>query len=239
MVAGNVSLLLCSPWEMNSDSDQGYDPSPAPVTFRRLVLIVSLVSSVAMATGGPPAELSLVARPVAFAALFLVCAVAVFGAIWGCTVGSRGWRDARGAYAMASADERDVEMQLKPLAAGNGQSDPREGDGFDEDGRGDDEYLDEEDGYLADEGETEQMIRSGRHSSRSKRMRELRGSDPGRVAYSVASKGRSTADVEGGTEGNFVGDGQARRKPEEGGQNLVGAAPDGSSRFPAGHTSEL
>lgn len=245
IVAGNTSLLLCSPRGANSDSDLGNGRPPAPATFRRLVLVVSLLSSIAMATGGPPAELSLVARPVVLAALALACAVAVFGTIWGCTVGAGRWRDARGAYAMASADERDVEMQLKPLAGGNGQSGPREGDYDDDDddenGRGDDEYLDEEDGYLADEGETEQMVRSGGRNSRSKRMRELRGSGAGRVAYSVASKGQSTADIEGGTEDNFVGGGQARRgsEEEEDGKKRGRAAPDGPSRFPAGHTSEL
>ena len=179
-----------------------------------------------MATGGPPDALSLVARELTLGTLVLVCVVAVAGAVWGCTGGADRRGGARGAYANVASDEQ-AEVQLKPLAARNGPD--RRGDRGDYDYDGDDdEYLDEEDGYLADEGEMEPMAGRGR-----------RAREPRRVGFSLPSRVRSPAATERGEEDDFVGGGQVQRGPGENKEKDKPTAARGPSRFPEGHTSEL
>ncbi|CAN0289566.1 unnamed protein product, partial [Ectocarpus sp. 12 AP-2014] len=91
---GNLSLRLLSRprWGINesnngsansaADAYRWHDTPPA-AALRRAVLAVALVSSVAMAAGGPPAALAAVSRPVVAGALAATLLVASFGALWG------------------------------------------------------------------------------------------------------------------------------------------------------------
>lgn len=206
---GNLSLRCIYPVKGGADGEQRRTPPPA--TFRRLVLALALASSIAMVTGGPPAALATVARPITLAALLLVCVVAVCGGLWGCTEGAENG-GARGAYGTVASDDHDVEVELKPFTAGP-------------DGRGeDDDYLDEEDGYLADEGETEISSRRVTEQGRGGGRKELLPDS-------------QTRGPEKGQEELGLGGGTAAGKEEKKKRTLN--APPAHSLFPAGHTMEL
>ncbi|CAM9545716.1 unnamed protein product, partial [Ectocarpus fasciculatus] len=89
---GNLSLrLLCrgtseskngSANSSTVDAYRWHDTPPA-AALRRSVLAVALVSSIAMAAGGPPAALAAVSRPVVAMALAASLLVASCGALWG------------------------------------------------------------------------------------------------------------------------------------------------------------
>ncbi|CAM9331408.1 unnamed protein product, partial [Pylaiella littoralis] len=168
--AGNLSLgLVFPPRRLNNSSSTALNPdaeadrwhdTPPPAVLRRFVLAVALASSVALATGGPPAALEPLQRPLVAGALGAVLLVALCGALCGCTKGAEGaHRGARGAYGKVAFDDREAhEVELKPFVGGGAGGDETDDDG----GRRDDDYLDEEDGYLADEGETEHTRSSKR-----------------------------------------------------------------------------
>lgn len=209
--AGNLSLrLVFSPGDVEAEQRR----TPPPSAFRRCVLSVALVSSIALATGGPPAAVTAVARPVCLAALVVVCVVVVGGGLWGCTRGAEKG-GARGAYGTVASDDRDVEVELKPFAVGNG-SDARVDD---------DDFLDEEDGYLADEGETDLGNRRG--------VREQPDRPGGRRGGTLPSGSLSPRRRSGGqSDGAGVTAAKDEKKPRI-------EAPPAQSLFPAGHTMEL
>ncbi|CAM9896168.1 unnamed protein product, partial [Hapterophycus canaliculatus] len=95
--AGNLSVrLLCLPRRQNSnknnrisasnmDPDDRWYDTPTPAALGRSVLAVALVSSTALAAGGPPAALkeSGLSRLLVGVALGTVLLVAAFGGLWG------------------------------------------------------------------------------------------------------------------------------------------------------------
>lgn len=235
---GNLSLrLLCrgtseskngSANSSTVDAYRWHDTPPA-AALRRSVLAVALVSSIAMAAGGPPAALAAVSRPVVAGALAASLLVALCGALWGCTGGAegaagRGGGGARGAYGKVAADDREAhEVELKPFVGDDGTDD--------ENARGDEDYLDEEDGYLADEGETERS--AGRSSGK-------RGGGGGRVEYSTLPPARRSSSGPPRRGVNTTGAGGAAAPPAAGvGKEKTKEAPPAKSMFPAGHTVEL
>lgn len=177
--AGNLSLRLVFPPGRDSNSNTtavnpyaGADrwrDTPPPAVLRRFVLAVALASSIALATGGPPAALEPLRRTLAAGALGAVLLVVLCGGLWGCTRGAQGATGrgggAREAYVKVASDDREAhEVELRPFVGG---AEGDESDDDDYDGRrGDDDYLDEEDGYLADEGETERTSSSRRGGER-------------------------------------------------------------------------
>ncbi|CAN0013498.1 unnamed protein product, partial [Scytosiphon promiscuus] len=160
---------------INMDPDDRWFDTPSPATLRRSVLAVALASSIVLAAGGPPAALreSGLSPLLVEAALGTVLLVAAIGGLWGCWAGPATTSGAREAYGKVASDDREAhEVELRPFVGGGsgsgsdggGGSGGRGGGGTDEedegyweggDRRGDGDYLDEEDGYLADEGETE------------------------------------------------------------------------------------
>lgn len=245
--AGNLSLRLLFPPRRdgnnaihpNAEADRSYN-TPPPAAFRQSVLAVAIASSVALAAGGPPAALADVSRPLVAGALVTVLFVALCGGLWGCTRGAAGAADsARGAYGKVAANDREAhEVELKPFV-GDDETDDDGGGGS----RGDGDYLDEEDGYLADEGETE---RSG--SGRRGGAGAGTGAGGGRrVNFSTlppANRSSSSPPPRGGgggapeAPGSMSGAaaatgaaGAKKARPK--------AAPPAKSLFSVGHTVEL
>ncbi|CBJ48396.1 expressed unknown protein [Ectocarpus siliculosus] len=131
---------------------------------------------------------------------------------------------ARGAYGKVAADDREAhEVELRPFV-GKGTDD--------ENVRGDEDYLDEEDGYLADEGETE------RSASRSSSKR----GGGGQVEYSTLPPARrsSSGPPRRGVSSTGAGASGAAAPPAAVvGKEKMKEAPPAKSMFPAGHTVEL
>lgn len=232
VAVGNFALRVLSSRGGNDSEERN---TPRPAAFRRCVLVVALTSSVAMAVGGPPAALASVSRQVVLGALAVVCVVAGAGALWGCTRGgAAGNGGARGVYATVASDDRDVEVELKPfVAADNGP-----------DSRGeDDDYLDEEDGYLADEGE--EVGEQGANGSGRVREQWRRGGDrrPSAAAAAAVPSPRAKLSppsrADGGGLGGTGAGVTAREEGEKGEKKAKLAAPPAQSLFPAGHTMEL
>lgn len=267
--AGNLSLgLVFPPRRLNNSSSTALNPdaeadrwhdTPPPAVLRRFVLAVALASSVALATGGPPAALEPLRRPLVAGALGAVLLVALCGALCGCTRGAEGaHRGARGAYGKVAFDDREAhEVELKPFVGGGAGGDETDDDG----GRRDDDYLDEEDGYLADEGETEHT-RSSRRGGQGEGGggagaggagggRGVRGR--GRLDFSTlppARPSRSPLRRGGGGAGGEIGKAAAPLAPggatanaDPGGETKPRPrpkeAPPAQSLFSVGHTVEL
>lgn len=248
--AGNLSLrFLFSPRRNGSsgavnphaEADRSYD-TPPPAVLRRSVLAVATASAVALAAGGPPAALTEISRPLVAGALAAVLFVAVCGGLWGCTRGAEGAASgARGAYGKVASDDREAhEVELRPFVGGGAEGD---GDSDDDDGcgRGDDDYLDEEDGYLADEGETERAVGDGGRG----------GVGVGkRVQFSTLPPAKSSSSPPPPRGGEGGGGGGAHQAAGSRGAAAVGAAggkketrpkaaPPAKPLFSVGHTVEL
>lgn len=206
--AGNLSLRLLFSHDI-ADAEKRRTPSAA--AFRRSVLAVALMSSTAMAFGGPPAALTDVARPLVLGVFAVICAVALGGCCWGLFGGAgRSGVGARQAYGTVASDDHEVEVELKPFAADDGP-----------DGRAeDDDYLDEEDGYLADEGEIEVSSRRGGKGQPVRGSRVIRSSLT--APHSLPAGGSREKTVEGKRE-----------------KKVRWEAPPAHSLFPEGHTMEL
>lgn len=212
----------------DTDSDAAQRRTPPTTVFRSSVLALALTSSIAMFTGGAPAALTVMVRPLAFAALSLVGAVGLVGYVWGCRAGAGGMR---GAYGVARDDD-DVEVELTPFTAE--QAD--EGDtGMNGGAVYDDEYLDEEDGYLADEGETENSRKKTAVSGSDRGLERSRESERGSpMPRGTNRQGRVS-----------VGQGEAAGVKEARGARRVAnkesrlEAPPAQALFPSGHTMEL
>lgn len=166
-------------------------------------------------------------RPLAFAALALVGAVGLVGYIWGCRAGL----GVRGAYGVAQDDD-DVEVELTPFTAE--QADEVEAD-MNGNAAYDDEYLDEEDGYLADEGETEssrkKIVVSGSDRGSERSMEGERGLPVPRGTSRQGRVGVGQEEAAGMEEGKGAG------RVANQGSRLE--APPAQSLFPSGHTMEL
>ena len=264
--AGNLSLrlLLLPPRRRGRDVSSALNPNaeadrwldtPSPAVLRRSVLAVALASSAALAAGGPPAALAEVSRPLVAGAFAAVCGVAVLGGVWGCTRGAEGaggrgdgGGGARGAYGMVASDDHEVE--LRPFVGGEaGDGDDSDDDGYDGGaGRGDNDYLDEEDGYLADEGEAE--LGNGAGAGGGRGGAATRGR---RVGWSTLppAKNSSPSPPPPPTRGDNVG-GRADQAPGAAAAAAATAsagggvaktrpreAPPAQSHFSVGHTVEL
>lgn len=211
----------------DSDIDLRRRTPPRPF-FRRCVLFVGFAASITMASGGPPKALAAMARPIVLGTLVLAGLVASGGALWGCTKGAD--KDgARGAYGTVASDDHDAEVELKAFAGG---------DDSDRVTWHDDDYLDEEDGYLADEGETEHR------SSRRVKEAPIRGGRgiAGGIRASMGDGNQSPAESrtlppKGKSDGDDVDVHSAGEKKPEKKSRIK--APPAQSLFPAGHTMEL
>lgn len=212
--------------------------TPPAAVFHSSVVALALISSIAMITGGAPAIMTFLVHPLALIALALTCVVGLAGCVCGCRAGAgREYEDARGAYGEVALDNNDLEVELAPFTAGANdlERDTPAGDDEYRDG-----YLDEEDGYLADEGETEsRRNRSGGGGGRGGvRGVETRGGGrvvgdqrglllPDNTHEQASAGGQKARIVE--AERKDGGDRGARKEP----------APSAQSLFPQGHTMEL
>lgn len=219
VATGNFALRLLS---SSGGTDSEERRTPRPAAFRRCVLAVALTSSVPMAVGGPPSALASIARPIVLGVFAVVCVVAIAGAVWGCTRGAAGEGSARGVYGTVASDDHDVEVELKPFTADSGP-----------DSRGeDDDYLDEEDGYLADEGE---VVEQGGNGGFGSAREQLSRGDRRLPTAAPSPVERSPSAREGGAA---LGDaGEVKKKEAK--KVRLAAAPPAQSLFPAGHTMEL
>lgn len=213
------------------DAEQRRTP-PAAV-FRRCIITLALLSSIAMATGGAPAALTVLVHPLALAALMLTAVVTLVGLVWGCREGAaRDYDGAREAYGEVARDDNDVEVELTPFTAEENGADGN-GGGTQSEYR--DEYLDEEDGYLADEGETEGSKNIvGRGAGYEVDDAWVGGEVVGAGAVQSGGEARANARLGGGTPvDEQTGSDEGEMKEVK-----LKALP-AHSLFPAGHTMEL
>lgn len=255
---------------LNMDPDDRWYDTPSPAALRRSVLAVAIASSIALAAGGPPAALqeSGLSPLVVEVALGTVLLVAAFGGLWGCCwAGARTAGGAREAYGKVASDDREAhEVELRPFVGGDGGGGGGAGgrgtdDDDDDDGdegywnggarRGDGDYLDEEDGYLADEGETERddgrKAGTGAAPPPPRRGARVGFSTLPPARHSYAPSPTPPPPARGGTgDGKAAGRGTtaavaaaAAGAAGEGNKAGPREAPPAQSLFPAGHTVEL